>query len=77
MKNIDTNRALLLYSAVMTIAIAWMMLTGASAYPSSRFDVIDVHRITLREADGTLRMVIASRDRFPGAYWHGQEKSPG
>jgi hypothetical protein len=74
MKNIDTNRALLLYSAVMTIAIAWMMLTGASAYPSSRFDVIDVHRINLREADGTLRMVIASRDRFPGAYWHGQEK---
>jgi hypothetical protein len=74
MKNIDTNRALLLYSAVMTIAIAWTMLAGASAYPSSRFDVIDVHRINLREADGTLRMVIASRDRFPGAYWHGQEK---
>jgi hypothetical protein len=74
MKNIDTNRALLLYSAVMTIAIAWTMLGGASAYPSSRFDVIDVHRINLREADGTLRMVIASRDRFPGAYWHGQEK---
>jgi hypothetical protein len=74
MKNIDTNRALLLYSAVMTIAIAWTMLAGASTYPSSRFDVIDVHRINLREADGTLRMVIASRDRFPGAYWHGQEK---
>jgi hypothetical protein len=75
MRNIDPNRALLIYSAILTLAMAWTMLSGASSLPSSRFDVIDVHRINLREADGSLRMVIAARDRFPGAYWHGQEKS--
>jgi hypothetical protein len=70
----DPNRPLLIYSAVMTIAVAWTMLSGAGTAPSSRFDVLDVHRINLREADGALRMVIASRDRFPGVYFHGQEK---
>ena len=74
MKNADPNRALVIYSAVMTAAVGWTLLCGAGAAPSPRFDVIDAHRINLREADGTLRMVIASRDRFPGAYWHGREK---
>jgi hypothetical protein len=74
MKTIDSNRALLVYSAVMTVVVAWTLLSGASAAGHASFDVIDVHRINLREADGTLRMVLASRDRFPGFPWHGQEK---
>jgi hypothetical protein len=74
MKNIDANRALIIYSAVMTAALVWTLLSGAGTWPSSHFDVLDVQRINLREADGTLRMVVASRDRFPGAYVHGQEK---
>jgi hypothetical protein len=74
MKNIDANRALLVYSAILTGAVAWSLLSGAASATHARFDVIDVHRINLREADGTLRMVLASRDRFPGVLWHGQEK---
>ena len=35
-----------------------------------RFTELDVERINLREADGTLRMVIANRERFPGLYLH-------
>ena len=35
--------------------------------------VIDVERINVREADGTLRMVIAGRDRFPGSFVKGTE----
>jgi hypothetical protein len=74
MKNLDANRLLLFYSAIMTMAVAWTMLSGAGAGTHGRFDVIDVQRINVREADGTLRMVLASRDRFPGLLWHGQEK---
>jgi hypothetical protein len=34
---------------------------------------LNVERINIREPDGTLRMVISSRDRFPGAFHKGQE----
>jgi hypothetical protein len=48
MKTTDSNRALLVYSAIMTIAVAWTLLSGASAPGHASFDVIDVHRIKLR-----------------------------
>lgn len=35
--------------------------------------VIDVERINVREPDGTLRMVIAGRDTFPGSFFKGKE----
>ena len=35
--------------------------------------VLDVERINVREADGTLRMVIAGKDRFPGSFVKGRE----
>jgi hypothetical protein len=35
--------------------------------------VIDVERINVREADGTLRMVIAGKDRFSGSFVKGKE----
>jgi hypothetical protein len=74
MKAIDSHRALLLYAGIMTVALVWTMLSGAASPSRASFDVIDVHRINLREADGTLRMVIAARDRFPGNYFHGKEQ---
>jgi hypothetical protein len=74
MKAIDSHRALLVYSGVMTLAVAWTLLSGAASPGHASFDVIDVHRINLREADGTLRLVLAARDRFPGYYIHGHEK---
>jgi hypothetical protein len=36
-------------------------------------DVLDVQRINVREADGTLRMVISNQQRFPGAFIKGKE----
>lgn len=35
--------------------------------------VLDVERINVREPDGTLRMVIAGRDNFPGSFFKGKE----
>ncbi|PZT87865.1 MAG: hypothetical protein DI637_08790 [Citromicrobium sp.] len=47
------------------------MIMGA-AQPDS-FDTIDVKRINVRENDGTLRLVIAGRDNFPGSFRKGEE----
>jgi hypothetical protein len=70
---LDPSRALILYSGLVTAALLWVILTGASAPRSADLDTLNVQRINVREADGTLRLVIASRDRFPGAFVHGRE----
>lgn len=70
----DTSRALIVYSGLVTGVLCWILLTGAAASHSARFDTIEVHRIDLREDDGTIRMIIASRDHFPGVIVHGQER---
>jgi hypothetical protein len=38
-----------------------------------RFDEIDVHRINVVEADGTLRMVLSNKTRLPGIIVKGKE----
>ena len=70
----DTSRALIVYSGALTAALCWMILTGAAPPSAARFNVIDVNRINVREADGTIRMVIASRDHFPGIIYHNRER---
>jgi hypothetical protein len=70
----DASRALLTYSAAITGVLIWMLLSGARAHDSSQFDTIDVHRINVREDDGTIRMIIASRDHFPGLIAHNRER---
>ncbi|WP_430388293.1 hypothetical protein [Blastomonas fulva] len=34
---------------------------------------LDVERINIREPDGTLRLIISSKERFPGSFHKGQE----
>ena len=50
----------------LTVAAARGLLMEAADTGNAHFDVLDVERINLREADGTLRMVIANGQRFPG-----------
>ena len=57
----------------LVLTAAAGLLAGAAAYGPARFTELDVERINLREADGTLRMVIANRERFPGLYLHNTE----
>jgi hypothetical protein len=45
----------------------------AATRSNNAFQTIDVERINIREPDGTLRMVISGRDKFPGAFFKGQE----
>lgn len=59
----------LVTGAAVTIAA----VTLIAATKPQKFGTIDVERINVREPDGTLRLVIASKGRFPGAFYKGEE----
>lgn len=65
MRPFDPSRAIGAYAATMTAIALWACLGGAASGPT-RSDTIDVHRINVRENDGTLRMIVAGRDRIGG-----------
>jgi hypothetical protein len=73
-RNTLTQRLLLVYSGVLTIVLCVVLLSGATS-PSKKtsFDEIDVKRINLIEPDGTLRLVISDKARFPGLIVKGKE----
>jgi hypothetical protein len=70
------QRVLLGYCVVLTTLLALLTLwhsvhnTGPSL---TAFDQIDVHRINIREPDGTLRMTISNSASAPGSPWRGKE----
>lgn len=70
---ISGNRFLVAYSGVLTAVFAAVVLTGAAASGKTSFEEIDVQRLNLREPDGTLRYVLSSSARFPGAIIRGEE----
>jgi hypothetical protein len=70
------TKLLVVYSTVVTTLIAAFTLAGSAAAKVHHFDEIDVHRINVREPDGTLRMVISNRTRLPGVIVRGKEHPP-
>jgi hypothetical protein len=63
------------YASVITALIVGLVIGQITAAPKvQRFDEIDVHRLNLRDADGTLRLVIANRERLPGVIVKGKEQ---
>lgn len=65
---------LAVYSGVLTIAFATVVLLGArKPAPNASFDQITVHRINIVEPNGLIRMVISDKAEFPGAYYMGKE----
>ena len=74
MNFLSSQRFLAVYSGVLTIVFCVTILCGfTGATAKQNFDVIDVHRINVREPDGTLRMVISNMQSFPGAIVKGKE----
>lgn len=67
---------LVVYSTVLTTLLAAFTVAGSAAARVQRFDEIDVHRINVREPDGTLRMVISNHARLPGVIVRGKENPP-
>lgn len=68
------QRFLVIYSGVLTAAFAVSMLAGFSRSSIATFDEINVHRINVREPDGTLRMVISDSAKLPGVIVKGKEQ---
>lgn len=69
----DAQKALIVYAGVLTAVVIALLLSGVSQARPTRFAVIDVERINVREPDGTLRLVISNQARFPGLPVRGRE----
>jgi hypothetical protein len=68
-----TQRVLLVYSGVLTIVLCVVLLSDAKAEKRTSFDEIDVKRIDVVEPDGTTRLIISDKARFPGLIVKGKE----
>lgn len=68
-----SQRFLAIYSGILTVVFAITVLTGATKARKDSFEEIDVQRINVVEPDGTLRMVISDKTRFPGIILKGKE----
>ncbi len=68
------QRFLVVYSGVLTAVFAASMLSGFVVAPKkTSLEELDVQRINLVEPDGTLRMVISDKARFPGLIVKGRD----
>jgi hypothetical protein len=70
---LSLQQVLITYSAVLSTTFAIVLLMGAKSHRSQTFDEIEVHRISVVEPNGTLRMVISNHDRMPGVIVNGKE----
>jgi hypothetical protein len=69
---LNLDKALLAWSLGMAVVVGGAAATSAiSSTGDARLHTIDVQRINLREADGTLRMVISNDARMPGIIYKG------
>lgn len=68
-----SQRFLTIYSGTLTLIFAVTILGGFAPAKQNNFEEITVQRINVVEPDGTLRMVISDKTRFPGIILKGQE----
>src|SRR4051812_43417679 len=76
-RNTTPQRLMLGYSVLVTTLLAALTLSQALSGPKpgkAAFDEIDVHRINVREDDGTLRMTISNTGSAPGIFVKGRER---
>lgn len=62
-----------IYAGVLTAAFAITVFGGFTESRKTAFDEIEVHRINIVEPDGTLRLVISDKAKFPGSFVSGKE----
>jgi len=67
MNHTTANRLMLGYCVLMTTLLAALTVSQAVSGPGKvSYDELDVHRINVRDRDGTLRMTISNTDSAPG-----------
>jgi hypothetical protein len=67
------ERFLVVYSGALTLALGVIVLSGFRSEKKASFDELTVQRINVVEPDGTLRLVISDKTRFPGTMVKGKE----
>jgi hypothetical protein len=66
MRILSNFRFLAVYSGVLTIVFAVVVLGGAAMVRRQTFGIITARRINIVEPDGTVRLTISNRADFPG-----------
>lgn len=75
MKVLSNSKFLTVYSGILTVAFAVVILCGASMIRNQTFGVITARRINIVEPDGTVRLTISNRADFPGG-WNRKKEYP-
>lgn len=75
MKFLSNPRFLAVYSFVLTVSFAAVVLGGTVRAHNQTFGIITARRINIVEPDGTVRLTISNRADFPGAWNRKQEYS--
>ena len=70
---LSNPRFLAVYSGLLTLVFAAVVIFGASALRNRTFGTITARRINIVEPDGTVRLTISNRADFPGAWNRGKE----
>jgi hypothetical protein len=73
MSLLNCHRFVYMYSGLLTVALALVVLCGFGNKHKAEFDEIDVHRINVVEPDGTPRMIISNEDKRPGNFFKGEQ----
>jgi len=75
MKVFSNPRFLAIYSGVLTVVFAVVVLGGTAMVRNQTFGIITARRINIVEPDGTVRLTISNRADFPGA-WNRKKEYP-
>lgn len=75
MRFLSNPRFLAVYSGVLTVVFAMVVLGGAAIVRRQTFGIITARRINIVEPDGTVRLTISNRADFPGA-WNRKKEYP-
>lgn len=67
------NRLLAVYSGLLTVAVAVVLLSGAARPRTATFDSIDVGRVNIVEPDGAPRLILSNKALFPGIIFKKKE----
>lgn len=70
----DDAKLLAVYSGAATAALLFAGWAALSRPRKAAFREIDVQRINVVEPDGTLRLVLSGKARFPGLIFRGKER---
>jgi hypothetical protein len=73
MNFLSNPKFLTVYSGVLTVTFAVVVLGAASGVRNQKFGIITARRINIVEPDGTVRLTISNRADFPGGWIHKKE----